>query len=173
MKINSTDHQSQTQPHAIQSRPVNNIRSLLWSGVILGIGLIGSLDEILLHQLLQWHTFYVHTTLYWRIVSDGVFHLVSAGLLLGGGLRLAWQQPQFGDPMQLRALIAGMLLGMGGFNLYDGTIQHKLLQLHPVREGVPNLLFYDLAFNALALALLLLGWRLWHSLRTGDQRNSV
>jgi uncharacterized membrane protein len=173
MKNISIDQQSQTQPHAVQPRPADSIRSLLWSGVILGIGTIGSLDEIVLHQLLQWHSFYVHTTLYWRIVSDGVFHLVSVGLLLGGGLRLAWQRPQFGDPMQLRALIAGMLLGMGGFNLYDGTIQHKILQLHPVREGVPNLLLYDLAFNALALTLLLLGWRLWHSLLTGDQRNSV
>jgi uncharacterized membrane protein len=154
--------------YAAQPRQVDTIRPLLWSGVLLGIGLIGSLDEILLHQLLQWHTFYVHTTPYWRIVSDGIFHLVSAALLLGGGLRLAWQRPQFGDPKQVRALIAGILLGMGGFNLYDGTIQHKLLQLHPVREGVPNILPYDLAFNALALALLLLGWRLWRGIRAGD-----
>jgi uncharacterized membrane protein len=168
----ATDRQLQTQPHAVQSRPADSFRSLLWSGVILGIGLIGSLDEIVLHQLLQWHTFYVHTTSYWRIVSDGIFHLVSAGLLLGGGLRLAWQRPQFEDSRQVRALIAGMLIGMGGFNLYDGTIQHKILQLHPVREGVPDPLPYDLAFNALALALLLLGWRLWRSLRAVDERNS-
>jgi uncharacterized membrane protein len=93
-------------------------------------------------------------------------------LLLGGGLRLAWQRPQFEDSRQVRALIAGMLIGMGGFNLYDGTIQHKILQLHPVREGVPDPLPYDLAFNALALALLLLGWRLWRSLRAVDERNS-
>ena len=39
-------------------------------------------------------------------------------------------------------------------------------KLHPVREGVPNLLPYDLAFNAIALVLLLLGWWLWRSLRT-------
>jgi uncharacterized membrane protein len=162
-----------SQPGDVQLRHAASIRALVWSGVILGIGTIGSLDEIVLHQLLQWHTFYVHTTPYWRIVSDGVFHLVSAGLLLGGGLRLAWQRPQFGDPMQSRALLAGMLLGMGGFNLYDGTIQHKILQLHPVREGVSNLLPYDLAFNALALLLLLLGWRLWRTLRITHERNSA
>jgi uncharacterized membrane protein len=168
----ATERQSQTPIRVVQQRPADSLRSLLWSGVILGMGMVGSLDEILLHQLLQWHTFYVHTTPYWRIVSDGIFHLISAGLLLGGGLRLAWQRPQFGDPVQLRALIAGMLLGMGGFNLYDGTIQHKILQLHPVREGVPDPLPYDLAFNALALALLLLGWRLWRSLHVVDKRNS-
>jgi uncharacterized membrane protein len=161
------------QPTDIQARHAAPIRQLLWSGVILGIGTIGSLDEILLHQVLQWHTFYVHTTPYWRIVSDGVFHLVSTGLLLGGGLRLAWQRPRLGDPLQSRALFAGMLLGMGGFNLYDGTIQHKILQLHPVREGVEHLLPYDLAFNALALVLLLLGWRLWRTLPTPDERNNA
>jgi uncharacterized membrane protein len=165
----ASEHQFQTQRHTVQSRPADSLRSLLWSGVILGIGMIGSLDEILLHQLLQWHTFYVHTTAYWRIVSDGIFHLLSAALLLGGGLWLAWQRPQLEDSRQVRALIAGVLLGMGGFNLYDGTIQHKILQLHPVREGVLNILPYDLAFNAVALALLLLGWWLWRGLGAGDQ----
>jgi len=27
-------------------------------------------------------------------------------------------------------LVAGVLMGVGGFNLYDGTVQHKLLDLH-------------------------------------------
>jgi uncharacterized membrane protein len=53
--------------------------------------------------------------------------------------------------------IAGTLLGAGGFNLYDGTIQHKLLRLHQVREGAPNNLPYDLAFLAIAAALALTG----------------
>jgi uncharacterized membrane protein len=157
----------------IQPRQAASMRQLLWSGLILGMGIIGSIDEIVLHQLLQWHNFYVHTTAYWRIVSDGVFHLVSAGLLFGGGLMLAWHRPRFDDPSQSRALLAGMLLGMGGFNLYDGTIQHKLLQLHPVREGVPNLLPYDLAFNSIALALLLLGWWLWRTVRAADERTNA
>jgi uncharacterized membrane protein len=33
--------------------------------------------------------------------------------------------------------------------LYDGIVQHKILQLHPVREGAPNQLPYDLVFNGL------------------------
>jgi uncharacterized membrane protein len=37
-----------------------------------------------------------------------------------------------------RLALAGILLGVGGFNLYDGTIQHKLLSLHQVRAGTPN-----------------------------------
>ena len=136
-------------------------RQLLTTGVILGIGLVGSLDEIVLHQLLQWHNFYVHTSQYWRTFIDGLFHLATATLLFLGAMRLWAQRRLLATLREGRALAAGILLGMGGFNLYDGTIQHKLLQLHPVREGVENLLPYDLAFNGVASALLLIGWLLW------------
>ena len=56
-----------------------------------------------------------------------------------------------------RLALAGILLGAGGFNLYDGTIQHKLLGLHQVRAGVPDNLPYDLAFLAIAATLALAG----------------
>ena len=62
-------------------------------------------------------------------------------------------------------MTAGILLGMGGFNLYDGIVQHKLLQLHPVREGVEHVLPYDLAFNGIALLLLVAGWLVWRGAR--------
>jgi uncharacterized membrane protein len=32
-------------------------QSLLWPAVLVGIGVAGSLDEIVLHQLLRWHHF--------------------------------------------------------------------------------------------------------------------
>lgn len=133
-------------------------RSLLRIGVLLGMGVIGTLDEVVLHQLLQWHNFYMHSTSYWRIVSDGIFHLVSSALLMLGALLLWARGYQLRAPGEGRVLLAGLLLGMGCFNLYDGIIQHKILQLHPVREGVANMLPYDLAFNGMALALLLAGW---------------
>ena len=149
-------------------------RALLWTGVLLGVGVVGSLDQILLHQLLQWHNFYVHTTEFWRIFSDGLFHLLSAALLVAGALRLWAQRDLISGARDGRPLAAGIFLGMGGFNLYDGTIQHKLLQLHPVREGVENQLPYDLAFNGVALLLLVIGWTLWRGLRAeaGDARQA-
>lgn len=49
-----------------------------------------------------------------------------------------------------------MLLGAGGFQLYDGTVQHKLLRLHQIRYGVP-ITPYDLAWNLVAVAVLLAG----------------
>ena len=153
-------------------QPGAALRRVLWIGVILGIGVVGTLDEVVLHQLLQWHNLYVHTTQFWRIVSDGLFHLLTAGLLFGGAL-LLWRQRRSADaPGQNRALAAGILLGMGGFNLYDGTIQHKILQLHPVREGVTNILPYDLVFNGIALLLLVIGWLIWRSIPSGEAGSS-
>jgi uncharacterized membrane protein len=142
-------------------------RSLLWTGVLLGIGTAGTLDQVLLHELLQWHTFYVHTDQYWRTFIDGLFHLAMAGLLFFGAMRL-WRQRQSLGPARRegRTLAAGILLGMGGFNLYDGTVDHKILQLHPVREGVADQLPYDLAFIAVAVLLLVAGWLVWRSTRS-------
>jgi uncharacterized membrane protein len=133
-------------------------RALFRTGLILGVGVVGTLDEVVLHQLLQWHNFYVHATEFWRIASDGLFHAVTSGLLFLGAMRLWAQRRLLSVSGDGRTLVAGILFGMGGFNLYDGTIQHKLLQFHPVREGVTDILRYDLAFNGLALALLLAGW---------------
>jgi uncharacterized membrane protein len=148
----------------MRHRRNNHRHSMLWTGILLGVGVVGTLDEVVLHQLLQWHNFYVHTTQFWRVFSDGLFHLFSAGMLLLGTARLWRARDSVRAPGSGRALLAGILLGMGGFNLYDGTIQHKLLGLHPVREGVQNILPYDLAFNGIALALLLVGWLLWRRL---------
>ena len=134
------------------------VRALLVTGVFLGVGVVGSLDEIVLHQLLQWHTLYVHTTEYWRTFIDGLFHAATSTLLFLGAMRLWAHRRLLSDLPSSRPLVAGILFGMGGFNLYDGIVQHKILQLHPVREGVENLLPYDLAFNGVAVALLILGW---------------
>lgn len=137
------------------------LSSVLRTGVILGVGSAMALDEILFHQLLQWHNLYVHTTQPGRITSDGLLHLLSYALLAVGAYRL-WRA-DLAAPRSGPALLAGILMGLGGFNLYDGTIQHKLLQLHPVREGVENQLPYDLAWNAVALLTLAAGWLLWRS----------
>jgi uncharacterized membrane protein len=144
-----------------RERPADQARTLGRIGAVLGVGVAGTLDEVLFHQLLQWHNFYVHTTERWRIVIDGLFHLFTAAMLFAGALLLWRWRTRIASLGDARALLAGTLMGAGGFNLYDGTVQHKLLQLHPVREGVANILPYDLAWNLAALALLVAGWWLW------------
>jgi uncharacterized membrane protein len=129
--------------------------SLFWPGVLVGIGLAGTLDEVVLHQLLGWHHFYDRSTPTVGLVSDGLFHLFSTAVLVVGVIQLVERRRTSPDPPRLA--LAGVLLGAGGFNLYDGTVQHKLLRLHQVREGATDNLPYDLAFLAIAAAVALAG----------------
>jgi uncharacterized membrane protein len=129
--------------------------SLFWPGVLIGIGVAGTLDEVVLHQLLAWHHFYDRSTTSAGLFSDGLFHLFSTAVLVVGVIQLVERRRTSPDPPRLA--LAGILLGAGGFNLYDGTIQHKLLGLHQVRANAPNNLPYDLAFIGLAAVVVLAG----------------
>jgi uncharacterized membrane protein len=133
-------------------------RSQLWPAVLVGIGVAGSLDEIVLHQLLRWHHFYDRGSQAAGLIADGIFHLGSTAALVIG-LVLLVQRWRTGRAPLLRS-VAGILLGAGGFNLYDGIVQHKLLGLHQVRAGAPNNLPYDVAFIGLATVVLLGGFLL-------------
>ena len=141
-------------------------RSLLWPAVLVGIGAAGSLDEIVLHQLLRWHHFYDRGSQAAGLIADGIFHLGSTTVLVIGLVLLVQRWHTGRDP--LRQAAAGILVGAGGFNLYDGTIQHKLLGLHQVRARAPNNLPYDLVFIALAAVMLLAGLLLLRA--TGSPR---
>jgi len=125
-----------------------------WSGVLAGIGLIAFVDETVFHQLLHWHHFYDGSTAAVGLVSDGLFHALGffaivAGLFLNADLRrrqtLRW--PRW---------IAGLLCGAGGFQLYDGVVQHKILGLHQIRYHV-DLLPYDLTWNIVAGLMIVIG----------------
>ena len=149
-------------------------RSVLLTGIILGVGVIGALDEAIFHQVLQWHTLLWTDDEHQRILSDGVFHLIALALLVYGAVRL-WQTSSI---LQGRrdALIAATLIGAGAFNLYDGLVQHGLLHLHLVNEYVcanptannslascPSDVPYELAWLAVATGLLLLGVFRWRN----------
>ena len=130
-------------------------QGLFWPGVLVGIGIAGTLDEVILHQLLRWHHFYDRSTPSVGLISDGLFHVFSTAVLVIGVIQLVERRRTTPDPP--RMALAGILLGAGGFNLYDGTIQHKLLGLHQVRAGAPSNLPYDLAFLAIAAVVALAG----------------
>lgn len=124
------------------------------SGVLFGIGLAAFVDEVVFHQLLRWHHFYDRATTEVGLVSDGLFHAfgwfaVVASLFLFADLRRR-------DALWWTRWVAGVLLGAGGFQLYDGLVQHKLLGLHQIRYQV-ELLPYDLTWNLLAVALVVGG----------------
>jgi uncharacterized membrane protein len=130
-------------------------RALLWPGVLVGVGVAGSLDEIVLHQLLRWHHFYDRGSQAAGLIADGVFHLGSVVVLVAGLVPLVDRWRAGRGPW--RQGVGAILVGAGGFNLYDGVVQHKLLGLHQVRAGAPYNLPYDVAFTGLAAAVLLAG----------------
>lgn len=149
-------------------RAAQTAKTVALTGAALGIGLMGALDEIVFHQLLQWHNFYVDTTQYWRIFSDGLFHIFTTTMLFLGAMRLWGQRRRVSSVVSGRPFWSGLLMGMGGFQLFDGIVNHKILQLHPVREGVDEIWLYDLAWNIPAALILLSGWLLWRGLH-GEQ----
>ena len=132
-------------------------RRNVWSGVLFGMGFVAFFDEAVFHQLLRWHHFYDLSTTDIGLISDGLFHAFSwfatiAGLFLFADLR---RKQNF----IRERWIGGILLGAGSFQLYDGTIQHKLMRIHQIRY-VDNVIVYDVIWNAIAILLILLGLKL-------------
>ncbi len=126
-------------------------RRVVLPGALLGFGVAATVDEVVFHQILQWHHFYDLSTPAAGIVSDGILHAASwlatvAALFLLSGLRRQ-------GPVAWHRWWGGVLAGAGAFQIYDGIVQHKLLDLHQVRYGV-ELLPYDVAWNVSGLVLL-------------------
>lgn len=130
----------------------------------------GAVDTIIFHQLLQWHAFYVDTTEFWRIFSDGLLHGFTTMMLFLGVLRLWSQRRDASRVVGGRLFWSGLLFGAGGLQLFDGIVNHKILRLHPIREDVKNILPYDMAWNVFALALLAAGWLLWRQAHSSGAR---
>jgi uncharacterized membrane protein len=140
--------------------------------LLLGVGLGGFLDGIVLHQLLQWHHMvsategYAATTVEGLEANtrwDGAFHVVTYLFVLAG-LILLWHRRQRdgSDARSWRGVLGWALLGWGVFNIIEGVISHHLLEIHHVRPG-PNQLAYDLGFLAFGAGLLCTGWLLARS----------
>ncbi len=144
---------------------------LIGAGLLLGIGLGGFFDGIVLHQILQWHHMlssqgsYPTTTVAGLQINtfwDGLFHAATyvatvAGLVLLWG---AARRPH--APWSTRLLLGLLLMGWGSFNLVEGVIDHQLLGIHHVNETVPpeQWLWWDLGFLAWGALMLLGGWAL-------------
>jgi uncharacterized membrane protein len=148
----------------------------LLPSILLGIGLGGFVDGILLHQVLQWHHMLSSegccptstvAGLEDNTLADGLFHVaawiaVMAGTLLAAS---AWQRGEMAPPW--RAHFGGLLLGWGAFNLVEGLIDHQLLGIHHVRDDLGGPIGWDFGFLAFGLALVLVGRALTQE-RPGD-----
>ncbi len=151
-------------------------RSIAGAGIVLGVGLGGFVDGILLHQMLQWHhmltstdtdnvgiRYYPRDTVHGleiNTVWDGVFHTFT-WLMVLTGLAMLYSRVQHsrGRVWSSRALWGWVLVGWGVFNLVEGVLDHHVLGIHHVRSG-PHQLAWDLAFLALGALLVAGGWLL-------------
>jgi uncharacterized membrane protein len=143
-------------------------RRLTFAGILLGLGLGGFFDGIVLHQILQWHHMLSSTGdhpvntvagLETNTLWDGIFH-ASTYIMTVAGLLILWRTldtREQGQPWSTTAFVGTMLMGWGIFNLVEGTLNHQMLGIHHVRTG-GNELAWDLAFLAWGALMLAGGW---------------
>lgn len=129
-------------------------RRSMTATILIGIGLMAAVDEIVFHQILAWHHFFDRATPAIGLMSDGLLHAAELIFIVAGFFMLAELRSR--HALAPRAAWAGLLIGLGGFQLFDGIVNHKLLRLHQIRY-VDTLWPYDLAWNGAALVLLLAG----------------
>lgn len=142
------------------------MKPLTKAGLVLGLGLGGFADGIVLHQILGWHHLICTTetcrpetveTLKLQNTQDGFFHLATWLLTLAGVGMLFRAARASGDAWKGRALAGAMLAGWGVFNLVEGLINHQLLGIHHVRPGHPHEWMFDLVFLASGVGLIAIG----------------
>ncbi|SNS72270.1 Uncharacterized membrane protein [Streptosporangium subroseum] len=151
-------------------------RRIAVPGTVLGIGLGGFVDGILLHQILQWHHMLSSTDtdnigvkyypvdtvpgLRMNTLWDGFFHAFTwLAVLIGLGLLYSRVVHSRGRVWRSRMLWGWILVGWGVFNLVEGVIDHHLLGIHHVRTG-PYQIWWDLGFLLLGAVLAAGGWLL-------------
>ncbi|MTE22253.1 DUF2243 domain-containing protein [Streptomyces sp. TRM43335] len=137
-------------PSEAEPRP----RRSLGVCALIGAAVMAAVDEIVFHQLLNWHHFYDRSTPSVGLLSDGLLHTAEL-LALVAGFTL-WADLRRRGALSPSHARAGLFLGAGGFQLFDGIVDHKLLRTHQIRYGV-DLLPYDLAWNAAGVVLLGVG----------------
>ena len=144
-----------------------NRAGIVAAGMLLGIGLGGFMDGIVLHQILQWHNMLSSIVppidlfaMKYNMVWDGVFHAFSWVTTLVG-VSVLWRvlnQPSTAprSPWPTSILVGAFLLGWGGFNFLEGLIDHNLLGIHHVHPGIDQAA-WDIGFLLLGIAMCVAG----------------
>ena len=133
------------------------------AAILLGIGLGGFFDGIVLHQILQWHHMVSTTTppdtvtnLQVNTLGDGLFHAATWIVTVAGVFVLLASDGARSEAGSTRRFWGGLLIGWGLFNVVEGLVDHHVLNLHHVRSG-PDEALYDLAFLAWGAAMIVVG----------------
>ena len=134
-------------------------------GVLLGVGLGGFVDGIVLHQI-----YHVHNMLSaWlppvtmdamrvNMVWDGYFHALCWAVAMAGVWGL-WAAGRNGRTPSARGLFGQLVLGWGVFNLVEGVIDHHVLQTHHVVDLPRHVPLFDWVFLGVGgVLMLVVGW---------------
>jgi uncharacterized membrane protein len=156
-------------------REIQNHRFPTGAGVLLGLGLGGFFDGIVLHQILQWHHMLTSdgypadslANLQINTLWDGVFH-AATWIFVVAGLVWLWRYARTAHhAWPGRLLLGSVLLGFGTFNVVEGVVDHQWLSLHHVNETVARAqwIYWDIGFLAWGAGMVVVGTLL---MRNGD-----
>jgi uncharacterized membrane protein len=120
------------------------------AGILIGVGMGGFVDGIVLHQILQWHNMLSHVvpphtmdTMRVNMTWDGLFHALTWVITLVGILQLR-RAAYAHDPMpSARAFTGQLILGWGIFNLVEGVIDHRFWQRRQCLLGAHSKILGD------------------------------
>ncbi|WP_049926449.1 DUF2243 domain-containing protein [Halopiger goleimassiliensis] len=140
-------------------------RRLLLAGGTVGFGLGAVVDTVLFHLVLQTHHLlsgyydpYSLDGYRTNVFFDGLFLIATLGVTLVG-LALLWRLVN-GTSRRLSTtyLLGSIVVGAGVFNVYDGIVDHYVLDLHNVVHGTeawnPHWVVVSVLMLGLGLALL-------------------
>jgi len=133
-------------------------KNLFIAGLILGLGLLGAIDGIVFHQLLQWHHMVLSDNIQLEIFTDGLFTALFSAKLLWGGVKIFQDARKNQLGSSWRIFLGGIFIGGGAFNLVEVIVDHHILQVHRVKPMAENPLMYDLAFLAIGALLVVIGF---------------
>jgi len=134
-------------------------RTLIAAGLLLGLGIGGSIDGSAFHQLVLYHAggtpdalVGVKTDPQW----DGLLHAFTwLATLIGIGL--LWRVTRRpGAPLRASTFIGSLLLGWGLFNGTEGALDLHLLQIHQAHPVTAQLL-WDGGLITSGVILMLVG----------------
>lgn len=156
---------------AIPIMVIGVVATLAWrraplaaAGLMLGTGLGGFLDGILLHQLLQWHGMFTTAlpatdlvAAKVNMIGDGVFHVLT-WISTVAGLALLWEAAKRRRaPLSTPTFVGSLGMGWGAFNLLEGLVDHQILGIHHVHPGAGEVA-WDVAFLASGALLIVAGY---------------
>lgn len=143
---------------------------LTTASMVVGLGIGGFIDGIVLHQILQVHemlsnkipaTEYIGKSI--NMFWDGIFHFFCMVVVLIG-IILMWKLLYRKDVDRSGKLFGGgLLLGWGVFNIVEGIIDHQILKLHNVIELVADHDIANFAFLGVSVVMIIIGYALVNS----------